>query len=69
MIVVIFIGLGRAYKFGGRDFEVILWGEAPDRWGNFYGGSSLLKTPCSGLRLFTCTKKLLKIFPISKNAG
>ena len=26
MIVVIFIGLGRAYKFGGRDFEVILWG-------------------------------------------
>ena len=38
IIVVIFIGLGRAYRFWGRDFEVIKWGAShkgmgPLLWG------------------------------------
>ena len=39
IIVVIFIGLGRAYRLGW-DFEVIKWGGlAAKGWDHFYGGS------------------------------
>ena len=41
IIVVIFIGLGRANRLGGGHFEVVKWGErgqATNGWDHFYEG-------------------------------
>ena len=37
IILVIFMGLGRAYRLGGG-FKVIIWGQATKGWDHFYGG-------------------------------
>ena len=49
-IVVMFIGLGRAYRLG--DILKLSNGEqATKRWDHFYGGSWPLKTPCKDFNL------------------
>ena len=53
IIIVKFIGLGRACIKVGGDFEVIIWGwrQAKTGWNHFYGGSLPLETPCKNFNL------------------
>ena len=51
IIVVIFIGLGRAYRLGWGHFEVIKWGTSHKGMEHFYGRSWPLKTPCKNFNL------------------
>ena len=48
IIVVIFIGLGRAYRFrgGGGDFEVMKWGASHKGMEPFLWGKLTPKTSC-----------------------
>ena len=52
IIVVIFMGLGRACRFGEILKSTYGW-QATKRWGHFYGGSWPLETQCKDFNLAT----------------
>ena len=58
-IVVIFIGLGRAYRLERRGgiLKLSNGGQATKGWDHFYGESWPLKTPCKDFNLDEMAKK------------
>ena len=50
IIVVIFVGLWRAYRLG-EILKLSYRGKATKGWGHLYGGSWPLKTPCKDFNL------------------
>ena len=56
LVIVIYMGLGRAKRLGGRGgFKVIIWGRARHKGGDqFLGGGELTPVDTMGLITITC---------------